>query len=275
MSDDKTIIHADVPAALAAGAAAVGIKTFDLHALKGQLPYALVPEGYELEKLEGILPEPTRKRGGTKLNDAASFIAVVNDQKSDSTRLYSTVSPPTFQAVFNDVADVPGWRDHRASYHAPLSPEWLIWTDSSGKQRNQTEFAAFIEANMLDIIEPDGAVVLEVSRTLEAKKKVEFASSVRLSDGSVQFNYEEDVQGSALKGQLKVPESFVLAIPVFENGDPWRIEAKLRYRIAEGGKLTIWYELVRPHKVIEAAVKELRAKIAEETGLSILVGAPA
>lgn len=55
-------------------------------------------------------------------------------------------------------------------------------------------------------------------------------------------------------------------------GDPWRVEAKLRYRIGDGGKLSIWYELVRPHKVIEAAVKELRATIATDTGLNILVG---
>jgi len=31
---------------------------------------------------------------------------------------------------------------------------------------------------------------------------------------------------------------------------------------------------VRPHKVIETAVKELRATIATETGLPVLVGAP-
>ena len=117
-------------------------------------------------------------------------------------------------------------------------------------------------------------MALEEARTLEAKKKVNFASSLRLSDGSTQFTYEEDVQGSAQKGQLQVPEVFVLAIPVFENGDLWRVEAQLRYRIADGGKLTIWYELVRPHKVIETAVKELRATIATETGLPVLVGAP-
>ncbi|MET3514313.1 uncharacterized protein YfdQ (DUF2303 family) [Pseudacidovorax sp. 1753] len=272
---DKTIIHSDVPAALAAGAASVGIKTVDLASLKGQAPYAIVPEGYELQECTDFLLQPIRKAGTTKLNDAASFIAVVNDQKGEATRLYSTVNPPTFLAVFNDTSAEPGWRDHRASYNAPLSPEWQIWLGSSGKACSQTDFAAFIEANMLDIIEPEGAVMLEVSRSLEAKKKVEFASSIRLSDGSVQFNYEEDIQGSAHKGQLKVPEVFVLAIPVFENGEPWRVEAKLRYRINDGGKLAIWYELVRPHKVIEAAVKDLRAKIAEGTGLDILVGAPA
>jgi len=261
-------------AILDAGAGLSAMKCAELDNLKNAFPYVLVPEGYRYEGKEEILPAPLRKRGVTTLHDAASFIAVVNDQKGAATRLYSTINPPTFMAVFNDTAEAPGWRDHQAKYNAPLSPEWKTWMGNSGRQQNQGDFAQFIETNLPDIAEPNGADVLAVSRTLEAKKKVNFASSVRLSDGSTQFTYEEDVQGSAQKGNLKVPEVFVLAIPVFENGDPWRVEAQLRYRIGDGGKLSIWYELVRPHKVMEAAVKELRASIAAETGLTILVGAP-
>lgn len=259
---------------LNAGASLSGLKFASTHGMGDALPYVLVPEGYNFEGKEHLLPAPLRKSGGTTLNDAASFIAVVNDQKNDDTRMYSTINPPTFTAVFNDIAAGAGWRDHQAKYNAPLSPEWKTWLGTSGRQQSQSDFAQFIETNLPDIAEPNGADVLEVSRTLEAKKKVNFASSIRLSDGSTQFTYEEDVQGSAQKGQLKVPEEFVLAIPVFENGDLWRVEAKLRYRIGDGGKLSIWYELVRPHKVIEAAVKELRARIAADTGLNILVGSP-
>lgn len=272
MSNDNTLNNTQ--AALDAGAGLSAMKAAELDNLKNAYPYVLVPEGYRYEGKEEILAAPLRKRGATTLHDAVSFIAVVNDQKGDATRLYSTINPPTFQAVFNDHAADAGWRDHAARYNAPLSPEWKTWNGMTGRHQNQTDFAQFIETNLPDIAEPVGAVVLEVARTLEAKKKVNFASSVRLSDGSTQFTYEEDVQGSAQKGQMQVPEVFVLAIPVFENGELWKVEAQLRYRIADGGKLTIWYELVRPHKVIEAAVKELRTTIATETGLPILVGAP-
>jgi len=272
MSDDIQLNNTQ--AVLDAGAGLSAMKAAELGNLNNSFPYVLLPAGYRYEGKEEILPAPIRKRGGTTLHDAASFIAVVNDQKGEATRLYSTINPPTFTAIFNDVATAPGWRDHTAKYNAPLSPEWKTWIASSGKGQNQADFAQFIETNLPDIAEPVGAVVLEVARTLEAKKKVNFASSLRLSDGSTQFTYEEDVQGSAQKGQLQVPEVFVLAIPVFENGDLWRVEAQLRYRIADGGKLTIWYELVRPHKVIETAVKELRTTIATETGLPILVGSP-
>lgn len=239
------------------------------------VPAVILPEGYELQTLEHTLAAPVRKKGVVKLNDAESFIAVVNDQKTaDGTRLFSTIDPPTFTAVFNHHGDAPGWGDHRATYNAPLSPEWKAWDAFDGRQVGQVELAQFIENNLVDVVEPDGATLLEICRTLEAKKKVNFASAIRLSDGSNQFTYEEEVQGSAQKGQLSIPEQFVIGIPVFENGEKWRVDVRLRYRIQDGGRLTMWIELIRPHKVMEQAVTELRARIAEQTGLPILNGSP-
>lgn len=268
---NKTIID-NIQTAIDAGAAMAALQ--GRRFTEGELPYAVIPEGYKFENHESLLEAPLRKRGVTTLHDAHSFIAVVNAQKNEATSIYSTINPPTFTAVFNDITAGPGWRDHCARYNAPLSPEWKTWSAKDGSQMGQADFAQFIETNLPDIAEPEGAVVLEVARSLEAKKKVNFASSIRLSDGSHQFTYEEDVQGSAQKGQLKVPEAFILAIPVFENGELWRVEAKLRYRIQDGDKLQIWYELVRPHKVVEGAVKDLRSQIANETARPILVGSP-
>lgn len=256
----------------------------------GETPVLLMPEGFSVQDLEDKLPAPTRKRGTTVLNDAESFIAVVNDQKGDNTRLFSTINPPTFTAVFNHHAGGAGWGDHKAEYHAPLSPEWQAWTKVNKRQANQLEMAAFLESNMVDVAyiakadateekpaevgSPDGATLLEICRTLEAKKKVNFKSSVRLSDGSTQFTYDEDVSGSAVKGTLAIPDQFSIGIPVFENGEKYRVDVRFRYRINDGGVLTMWLELVREHKVIEDAVKQLRAQIAEQTGLQVLNGAP-
>ena len=116
--------------------------------------------------------------------------------------------------------------------------------------------------------------MLEVSRTLEAKKKVNFASGIRLANGEVQFTYEEQIQGTAAKGQIKVPETFVLGIPVFHGGPRYHVEARLRYRIADGGAMTMWYDLLRPHKIIEHAALEVWKEIETETGESILHGSP-
>ncbi len=252
----------------------------------GLTPMVLLPEGFHAEDLESKLAAPTRKRGTTVLNDAESFIDVVNDQKNDETRLFSTINPPTFTAVFNHHAAGAGWGDHKAKYNAPISPEWGAWGKVDGQQMNQLDMARFIEANMVDIVfiapdaenkhpgSPDGATFLEICHTLEAKKKVNFKSSVRLPDGSTEFTYDEDVAGSAVNGTMKIPEQFTIGVPVFENGDKWMVDVRFRYRIQEGGRLVMWLELVRPHKTIETAVKELREQIGEKTGLTVLNGFP-
>lgn len=248
-------------------------------------PVIVVPEGFKALTLEKMLPVPTRKSGTTLLNDKESFVLVVNDQKTDATRLFSTTNPPTFTAVFNHVAAEAGWCDHQAKYNAPLAVEWVTWNDIDGKAMTQVDVAQFLEANLVDVTliapnptegekgSPDGATLLEMCRTLEAKKKVDFKSSVRLADGSTQFTYNEDVQGSAMAGTIQIPEQFSIGIPVFENGDKWRVDVRLRYRINDG-QLRMWFDLIRPHKVIEVAVKELREKIATETGLKVLNGTP-
>lgn len=131
--------------------------------------------------------------------------------------------------------------------------------------------AQFIENNLDDVVEPTGADLLEICRTLEAKKKVNFSSSIRLSDGSNQFTYEETVQGSAQKGQLKIPEVFVIGVPVFISGEKWKVQVRLRFRI-NSGELSMWLEPVRTHKIIEAAVKEIFTAVAEGTGMEPIHG---
>ena len=66
-----------------------------------------------------------------------------------------------------------------------------------------------------------------------------------------------------------------LSIPVFENEAPRELDARLRYRIKPGeGSLSLWFELVRPHKVLEAAFRETWSRIAGETQVPVLLGTP-
>ena len=240
-------------------------------------PYVVVPEGYEVKSLEKMLNAPRRSSGEREFFDADSFIAFVNEVKHghlSSTRVYGRLAPsPKFVAVFNDdAAHAPGFRDFRANYNAPLSVEWTTWSKMDGQGMNQENFASFVEKNLPDVIKPAAADFLEISRTLEAKKAVNFKSAIRLSDGKNQFTYEEDIKGTASNGRLEIPESFAIGIPVLEGGPRYQVEAKLRYRIKEGN-LVLWYELVRPHKIVEDAAKGVKQYIAEGIGLAVLNGA--
>lgn len=262
----------DVQAAINAGAALGFAKLPDEG---GGIPYAVVPEGYRIEELEALLPTPARQRGASHLRDAASFAAYFKRHESDNSTIWGTIDPPRFVAVFDDhgADGIAGWREHTATYACPLSPEWNTWKSRDGKQMAQTDFAQFVEDNLPDIIAPEAAAILEISRTLTAKKKVDYTSAVRLSNGEVQFAYQEEIQGTTTKGQIQIPEEFVIAIPVFENGPRYRITARLRYRIDDGSKrLVMWFDLLRPHKVLEDAVNEVWQEIADTTGREIFHG---
>ena len=244
--------------------------------------YHVVPTGYELKSTEALAYRPSRPRGNTELLDEESFISFVT--RTGRANIYFTAAPPRFVAVFNDhdttVEDdgpyvAPGWRDHTATYACPLSPEWKDWTANSGRQMSQEDFARFIEDNLPDIVSPPAADMLEISRSLEAKKKVNFASGIRLSNGANELAYEETIQGTAAKGKLTVPETFALGIPVFEGGVGYKVEARLRYRISDGGRLTMSFELVRPHKILEDAVANTVKRIAEGTGRPVFRGVAA
>lgn len=235
-------------------------------------PYILIPAGSTLHDAEPFMASPLRKRGTVVLNDVQSFVAYVNAEKTAATRLYGQYQPPGFIAVLNDHGAEPAWKDYRATYACPLSVEWKTWTEKSGRQMNQTEFAAFIENNLPDVAIPPAADMLEISRSLEAKKKVNFASGIRLSNGQNELTYEEQISGTAAKGKLQVPEEFTIGVPVLEGGIKYAVVARLRYRIADGGSLSMWYELIRPHKILEDAVAAVWAEVQDKTGLQVFNG---
>lgn len=241
----------------------------------GDMPFVIVPHEYSVRSLEDLLPIPTRCRGTVKLRDAKSFIATVKRFSGDECQIYGDLRVGSFVAVFNDHTPAdPGWRDHRATFCCEQSVEWKRWTEADGKKMTQPVFAEFIEDNLPDIVDPVAATMLEISRTFEAKKKVAFQSSIRLSNGQHEFTYEESVSGTAAKGKLQIPESITLGLPVFDGGQPYAVEARLRYRIGDGGQLMLWFDLLRPHRIIEDAIKAVVSEIETATGLVILNGTP-
>ncbi len=234
--------------------------------------YAVVPEGYTLKQL----PEadlPPRAAATVKLRDTASFIRYVNDQKLEESRIYASLEPASFLAVLDDfggAVQAPAWRGFRAEFKVPPSREWLLWNKANRQHFSQLAFAEFLQDNLPDVRQPAGAALLEMALNFETAQAGHFVAAQRLQDGShnLQWRAENNYSGS-----VKLPEFITLGIPVFENEEPSELQARLRYRLKEG-VLSIWFELVRPHKALEAAFRSAWARIAEETGVVVLLGSP-
>lgn len=273
MNDPRLINFAGLSDAATAAELAI-VSTAPQSAAPDAAPFVMAPAGYAVVSVEHTLPEPVRAHGTITVHDARSFCELVAQLRDSRTRLYGLHGPqPTFVAVLNDhQRNSPAWRDHRVAYNCPLSREWKTWTATDGKAMSQAEFARWMEDNAIDCVEPAAADMIEIARSLEAKKKVNFASGVRLSDGQTEFTYEEEIKGTAAKGKLQIPEVFVVALPPLEGGARYRLDARLRYRI-DSGRLVMWFDLLRPHKVLEHAASEVWGQIATTLGCQIINGA--
>ena len=226
-------------------------------------PYTVVPIGSEVKDLSHLLEMPRRISETVEALDLASFLGYLSRFADETTTVFANPTTSTLRAVldYHDAAK-PSWCAHHLTYTCPLSLEWQAWKANSGRMLPLADFADHIERNLPDIVAPDAATVLEISRGLSGKKDVKFTTSQRLEDGSFQLAYEENVAATSAKGNHKVPPMLTLGLRPYIGAEPFQIDARLRYRVADGGALLIGYELVRPERVLETKFAEICAQVA-------------
>lgn len=248
-----------------AARASIGVHDFDKeHAV------AVVPEGFTVKDLRPMLPPPPRPVELLELLTRESFCDyILRFGLPKDAVVFADETKAEYRAVLDyhrttepRGATVRGTCDHQVRYTCPLSPEWQTWTAASGKMVAQADFAKFLEDNLPDIVQPAAADMLKIALTLQVKKDANYASDLRLDNGQTQFRYEETIRGTTKAGDLTIPETFIISVPVFLGEARVTVTARLRYRIVEQ-KLAIGYELVRPQHVRLAAVGEVTRQVRE------------
>lgn len=145
-----------------------------------------------------------------------------------------------------------GWRDHRINWTPTLTPEWKHWVTNQGLH-DQLTFAEILEDGEAEISEPPVADMLEIVTTLHATRNAKYRAAGRPTTGVTQFLYEEQSETRAgEKGELTIPDQFLIVVRPFFGADPYRVKARIRYRTVDGG-LKIGYQLHRPDDVIRQA----------------------
>lgn len=245
----------------------------------GVVEQRLVPDGFTLQTVtfpERELEAPRRKTGVVQLADAESLSRYVDRHHQDAgTTVWIDDQLGQVIAVLNDHAsDGTGaqWGDHRAILTLRHTPEWEHWIGQDGRLVGQQQFAEHIDQGLLEVVEPDGATLLEIAQTFHATTAAKFRSAIRLTDGNVQFQYDEEAEAAAGRaGELKIPSTFTLAIAPYVGEEPEAIEADLRYRV-RGGELTTGYRLRRPHEVLRRSLDQLEQRLSDQ--YAVLRGTP-
>jgi hypothetical protein len=239
----------------------------------GALPFVVIPDGYKIETTP-VSPFPESPGGTVHLHDADSFARYFRDHAGAPSRIYASTPLATRHGAFLAILDDHSGaidqgasplrsRAWRAQYGPDFSASWQLWKGSDGKRMGQVDFAQFVENAMPDIVTPDGATLMEIVLNFEVSSAGHFASATRLQDGSARLQWRDD---KALAGQVLLPASLGLSMPVYDGRPPQPVSARLRYRLRDD-QLSLWYELVRPERVIADAFAELVAYVRQAASI--------
>lgn len=244
----------------------------------GEVVQRLVPRGFTLETVvypDSQLDAPRRMTGVVQATDAESLCRYIDrhhDEQTTTVWIDDQVGQVTAVLDDHSTDEDPRWGEHRAILRLRHTPEWEHWASLDGQLVEQQRFAEHIDQGLLEVVEPDGATLLEIAQTFHATTEAKFRSAIRLSDGNVQFQYDEEANAAAGRaGELQIPSTFTLAIAPYIGEEAEQIEADLRYRV-RAGSLTIGYRLRRPHEVLRASLDRLEARLTDK--YAVLRGTP-
>lgn len=265
-----------------------------------------VPKGVDVRSVKPLMDEyrtqPERRRGLATLSDLESFIAHATRFKAPNSAIFARrdEEAPSVTSVFDYHPEGPEIADarflgHRGHYAFPTSEQWNAWRLRDGKTQTQRDFAAFIEERIMDIIAPgDGAgdagslasdmlamlggeiagpsKLLEISRGLRMTETAEVANAQNLASGEVEIVFRT-THTDDKKQPLKVPNLFVIGIPVFDGDAAYRLPIRLTYRRDEG-RILWTFKRYRPDVVFFDAFDRAVARVKQETGLPVFIGQP-
>ncbi len=220
---------------------------------------------------------PARKTGHYTVTDIPSFVQAIAKHGLPETELWAHDGASQIKAVINahlgttgdGIEDYAGHQDHQIKLQLQRTDDWKQWTERDGRLMPQVEFAEFIEDHLPNFVTPTGADMLELAQTFQATTKVDFDSSQRLKSGETQLTYAENTTATAgKKGSIAIPDTFTLALQPFERGETYKVQARFRYRIANGS-LLLGYRLNRPKDVLQDAFDSVVTKVSADTSRDI------
>jgi len=259
-----------------------------------------------VDLIESYRTEPERKEGTASTTTLQSFIDLVNHHKLEASVVFAQTriklpnaaerskgeKPvlPSLTAVINYSEKNDGAArnaDHRIHYPFPITDEFKIWLETDHSPMEQAEFAAFLEEHVAELSAPTDfeasnlqakfgervatpSEVIALSRNLEVFVGQTYKRAERLTSGERTVEFVE--QHNNAKGEkIDIPGIFVIAVAAFQDGEPVRIPARLRYR-PSGGKLIWFYQLYRWEDEVHGRIKDDIATVVKETSLPAFEG---
>lgn len=227
-------------------------------------------------KDETLLDKPLHKKGQPEFHDAKSLIKFVTKHKQEGTQIF--IDADYKAGKINIIAIINGhtavqadWGDFVAFFRPVQTTSAENWLKNNVHKMNQAEFAHFLTNNARNIVSqnpakpeatyPTAAEVLDFALNLEYTETTTFKQGYREQDGRINFTFTSK-DDAATEKNLKMFERFGISFTPYQGGEPYFVEALLKFRIEKNtGALCLWYELQQIDAVIEQAAQDIAEEI--------------
>jgi uncharacterized protein YfdQ (DUF2303 family) len=221
-------------------------------------------------------PAPMRRSGVYNAVELDGFIEYLRRYKQPETVVFADPARFSLDAVINaDPAGADpskaGWKDHRLRYAAPRSPEWLFWTERENKVLTQDVFADILDQRLEDLASakgfPEPAEMLEMARNLMVRVGSSYTRKLNPTTGEGELISKTENSSES----TKIPRAFRLALRVFEGGEHYAVEARIRFTMAEGSP-KFAFVLHRRQEIERDAFGDVRKAVATKLNVPVFAG---
>lgn len=198
----------------------------------GDGDYALVPDGFQVQKMPKEGDKPHYTNADILINDVESFLAYWDRFKNDQSAIFADSENMRVTGYF-DYHKHDGGAErlaHKMRFVPIQSDQSLYFRttlDNCGRQWiPQFQFQRFLEYFQNYIIEPNGGDLLSLIETLNVTAKINVGEVRSLSDGSKKIKYTKD---NVVKGDATIPKLLTLGLPVFVGGIDAKFDVRIRF----------------------------------------------
>jgi len=244
------------------------------------IPVSISKDGFAVD-LSYLLPQyPLRTRAQVKVEDVQSFIRYMSEWKSEYTRIFAATLNPPYRFVgiidYPSVNGRPDWGSHVVTLELTETEAWKTWSQNSGEEFGQVEFAQFLEENNADIERPNGATMMELALALEATSEASFKSRIVLQNGATAFAFDDAITATAQTsdGRIEIPDEFVIRVSAFVGMPAMDVTCKFRYRFRKP-HLNLAFVILRKKQIILDMVRATGDVIGTDTGIPVFLGTAA
>jgi uncharacterized protein YfdQ (DUF2303 family) len=229
------------------------------------------------QKVEARDPDPARIVAAPQFDNAESFASYVNKYKNlndHASVLFAAASDRFIVAALDYHApDKPSRREHNPSFRPKLDPIFDQWKTINGKELQQRAFAKFIEEHAGEVIQPDGASLLELASDLNLHVDVKYASKANLQNNLVQISYTEEVNnGGAKSGTIPFPTKMRVRMPIFFGEPAAEFDVFIRFNFTRGEPLAFVLDIHRIEYLLQEQFLLIVGRIGQATQLEPMFG---